>query len=184
MYKIIALVGQAGSGKDTIMKRVAECTPNLHEIVGVTTRPIRENEVDGINYFFLTPEQFGDKVLHGEMLEASTFRDWFYGTAYESLRSDCVNIGVFNPDSIESLMSHGDIELDIYYITATDKERMLRQLNREKEPDVHEIVRRFKADWMDFDVLDFDYTELPNNTYADLENAVNHIHNLYKGKIS
>lgn len=184
MYKIVALVGQAGSGKDTIMRKVLERTPNLHEIVSCTTRPMREGEVEGVNYFFMTPEVFGDKVVHNEMLEASCFNDWFYGTAYESLRSDCVNIGVFNPEGIESLLAHEDVEVDVFYIIASDKERLLRQLNREQNPDVHEIIRRFKADWLDFDVLDFEYEELYNNTLADLEFAVDHIHNLYKDKIN
>ena len=168
MYKIIAIIGEAGSGKDTIMKRVLEAAPHLHEIVSCTTRPPRDGEIDGVNYHFMSPECFGDKLLHGEMLEASCFNNWFYGTGYESLRSDCVNIGVFNPEGIDSMMAHGNIDLVVYYVRAKDKTRMLRQLNRENDPDVHEIVRRFKADWIDFEDLDFHYNEIWNEDEKDL----------------
>ena len=178
-YNIIALVGEAGSGKDTIMKRVLERSPHLHEIVSCTTRPPREGEVDGVNYHFMSPEVFGDKVIHGEMLEASCFNDWFYGTGYESLRSDCFNIGVFNPEGIESLLAHPGVAVDVYYVRATDKNRLLRQLNREVDPDVHEIIRRFKADMIDFEDLDFVHKILPNNNQDDLECSVKFLCNTY-----
>ena len=168
-YELLAICGKAGSGKDTLMQRVLACNPNLHEIVSCTTRPIRENEVDGVNYHFLTGTEFGDKVVAGEMLEATCFNDWFYGTSYDSLRSDCVNIGVFNPEGIDSVIAHKDIETVVFYVEADDKERLLRQLNREQHPDVHEIIRRFKADEEDFYDLDFHYNALTNNTAEDLE---------------
>ena len=161
-YKIIALMGQAGAGKDTILRRLIELEPDFHEVVSCTTRPMREGEVDGVNYHFLTGEQFADRVLMGEMLECCEFNEWFYGTGYESLRSDCINVGVFNPTGVESLLAHKDVDVQVFYVTASDKTRMLRQLNREENPDVHEIVRRFKADWMDFSDLDFDYIEIDN----------------------
>lgn len=172
MYKIIALIGKAGSGKDTMMHRVLERNPNLHEIVSCTTRPRREGEVEGVNYFYLTPEQFGDKVLHDEMLEATCFNDWFYGTSYESLRSDVVNIGVFNPAGIESLLGRRDVIVHVFYVTASPKNRLLRQLNREKDPDVDEIIRRYKADEQDFADLDFEYDVLYNEIYEDLNAGV------------
>lgn len=172
MYKIIALIGKAGSGKDTMMHRVLERNPNLHEIVSCTTRPRREGEVEGVNYFYLTPEQFGDKVLHDEMLEATCFNDWFYGTSYESLRSDVVNIGVFNPAGIESLLGRRDVVVHVFYITASPKNRLLRQLNREKDPDVDEIIRRYKADEIDFADLNFEYDVLYNEIYEDLNAGV------------
>ena len=172
MYKIIALIGKAGSGKDTMMHKVLERNPNLHEIVSCTTRPRREGEVEGVNYFYLTPEQFGDKVLHDEMLEATCFNDWFYGTSYESLRSDVVNIGVFNPAGIESLLGRPDVEVHVFYIIASAKDRLLRQLNREKDPNVDEIIRRYKTDEQDFADLDFEYNVLYNEIYEDLNAGV------------
>jgi guanylate kinase len=178
-YQIIALVGEAGSGKDTLLKKILSRCPHLHEIVSCTTRPPREGEVNGINYHFMSPEVFGDKVINGEMLEASCFNEWFYGTGYESLRSDCVNIGVFNPEGIESLLAHPGVAVDVYYIKATDKERLLRQLNREVNPDVQEIIRRFKADMIDFEDLNFTHFELPNNNQEDLEYSVNYICDIY-----
>lgn len=172
MYKIIALIGKAGSGKDTMMHRVLERNPNLHEIVSCTTRPRREGEVEGVNYFYLTPEQFGDKVLHDEMLEATCFNDWFYGTSYESLRSDVTNIGVFNPAGIESLLGRRDVIVHVFYVVASPKDRLLRQLNREKDPDVDEIIRRYKADEIDFTDLGFEYEVLYNEIYEDLNAGV------------
>ena len=172
MYKIIALMGKAGSGKDTMMHRLIEANPNLHEIVSCTTRPRREGEVEGVNYFYLTPEQFGDKVLHDEMLEATCFNDWFYGTSYESLRSDVFNVGVFNPTGIDSLLGRRDVEVHVFYVTAPAKTRLLRQLNRENNPDVDEIIRRYKTDEADFSDLDFPYTILENEIYEDLNAGV------------
>ena len=172
-YEMIAICGKAGSGKDTIMHRVVEAMPQLHEIVSCTTRPMREGEADGVNYYYLTGEQFAEKVMAGEMLEATCFNDWFYGTSYDSLRSDCVNIAVFNPEGIDSVMAHkNNIELVVFYIEADDKIRLIRQLNREEHPDVHEIIRRFGADEIDFEDLDFHYNALTNNTPDDLEYCV------------
>lgn len=168
-YKIIAICGKAGSGKDTILQRVVAACPQLHEIVSCTTRPMREGEANGINYFYLTGEQFGEKVLRGEMLEATCFNDWFYGTSYDSLRSDCVNIAVLNPEGIDSIATHKNIEMVVFYVKAKDKTRLLRQLNRETDPDVYEIIRRFRADELDFEDLDFHHNVLTNETKEDLD---------------
>jgi len=104
------------------------------------------------------------------MLECTVFNDWFYGTSYESVRSDCINIGVFNPTGVESLVARPDVDVQIIRVIAKDKTRLLRQLNREDSPDVREIVRRFNADWMDFDGIenDFKYIEINNDEGADI----------------
>lgn len=172
MYKIIAIMGEAGSGKDSVMQGVLKEVPELHEVISCTTRPIREGEAEGVNYYYMTPEAFGDKVLHNEMLECTVFNDWFYGTSYESLRSDALNIGVFNPTGVESLLERHDVETSIYWIVTSDKQRLLRQLNREEHPDVNEIVRRFGTDKHDFADIDFAPRVLYNETQADFYKCV------------
>lgn len=176
MYNIIALMGEAGSGKDRTMQAVLKANPNLHEIISCTTRPKRQGEAHGVNYFYYTPEQFGQKVLDGEMLECTVFNDWFYGTSYESVRSDgVINIGVFNPTGVESLLARPDCNVIVFWVQTNDKIRLLRQLNREEDPDVREVVRRFQADYNDFEDIDFNYIGLINNTPSDLEDNVKEI---------
>ena len=177
MYKIIAIMGEAGTGKDSLMQEILKLKPEFHEIISCTTRPMRQGEAEGVNYYYYTPEYFGDRVLHDEMLECTVFNDWFYGTSYDSVRSDCVNIGVFNPTGVESLLARPDVDVKVVRVVAEDKTRLLRQLNREKWPDVREIVRRFNADWMDFEGIDDDIPSLKifNGEGANLTTCANHV---------
>ena len=159
IYTIIALMGKAGSGKDTIMRALLKqpAFKDAVPIISCTTRPIRDNEKDGIDYHFLTKEQFTNKILSGEMLEATVFNDWCYGTSLDNLAPDKVNIGVFNPEGVGLLRDRSNINLKLIYIEAKDKDRLMRQLNREKDPDIHEIIRRYSADEMDFSEEEIQY---------------------------
>ena len=160
-YTIIALMGKAGSGKDTIMKALLKqpAFQKAASIISCTTRPMREYEKDGVDYHFLTKEQFTDKILSGDMLEATVFNDWCYGTSLENLSKDKVNIGVFNPEGVGLLRDRDNIKLTLIYIEARDKDRLIRQLNREDNPDVHEIIRRYSTDEMDFAEEEIEYLE-------------------------
>ena len=69
-------------------------------------------------------------------------------------------------------MTHSNIYIVVYYVRASAKNRLLRQLNREKNPDVDEIIRRYSTDNADFDDLPFHYNEIENNNHHDLEHNV------------
>ena len=99
MYKILAVIGESGSGKDTIVKEVVRKQP-LHKIIPCTSRPIRENEIDGVNYHFYTIEDFQEKIEKGEILEHAVFNNWYYGTSFDSLSEEKINIGAFNPSAV------------------------------------------------------------------------------------
>lgn len=171
MYNIIALIGEAGTGKDTIMKKLLEKYPGyFHEIISHTTRPIREGEVDGVNYHYITDAEFLDLMANNQMLESSEFNHWFYGTSLTACSEGKINIGVFNPEGIRSLQARDDVWVKVYRITTFPKERLLRQLNREENPNVNEIIRRYRTDLTDFteDKLTFSYTIVENNDKEDL----------------
>ena len=96
------------------------------------------------------------------MLEAAVFNNWCYGTSFDSLRINDINIGVFNPTGIETMNSLKNVDLTVYYVRASDKTRLKRQLDREENPDIDEIIRRYHTDKEDFYDLDFNYIELIN----------------------
>lgn len=147
--KIVAIMGKSASGKDTLAGHLKRINTNLNAIVSCTTRPKRDYETNGIDYHFYTNEEMAEKVFNGDMLECTVFNDWVYGTSIQSLDKDKINIGVFNPEGVESLREAG---LDVYciYVECNDKERLIRSLNREVNPDVDEIVRRYGTDAKDF----------------------------------
>ena len=145
--KVFAFVGKSGAGKDYCAKKlVADYSDTMHFIVSSTTRPKRDYEVEGVDYHFLTEKEFAAS----RFLESTNFNNWHYGTRYEDLDPDRINVGVFNPTGLKSLSAQDDIELTIVYVQASDKTRLLRQLNREANPNVKEIVRRFSTDEADF----------------------------------
>lgn len=150
-YLVIALVGKAGVGKDTLAQDLVDDNKDWNPIISCTTRPPRENEKDGIAYHFLTNEEFTQKVLNGDMLEATCFNGWHYGTMKSSLQPG-VNVGVFNPEGFDCLaeMPIEEVRVHGYLIECDDKTRLLRQLNREEHPDVNEIIRRWLTDDEDF----------------------------------
>lgn len=150
-YKIIAICGKSAAGKDTLLHKMVECRSDIHEIVSCTTRPPREGEQHGINYFFCSPDEFKAKYYNNELLEVSEFRGWGYGTSLDGLDASKINVGVFNPTGIFNLMNDERVDLFVIQVIATDKIRLLRSLRREENPDVDEIVRRYLTDKEDFE---------------------------------
>lgn len=161
--KILALFGESGAGKDTIQRWIVSNIPGTKGIVSCTTRPKRDYEIDGKDYHFISNEKFAEKVLDGTMLEATSFNGWHYGTSLEELSETDINIGVFNIQGIECLLEDPRIHVEPVYILVRDKERLIRILNREEEPNCLEVCRRFQTDYQDFADIPFDYKGILNN---------------------
>ncbi len=66
---LVVLAGPAGVGKSTVVRRLKDEVPDLYFSVSMTTRQPRPGEVEGHDYFFVTPEQFQQRIDAGEMLE-------------------------------------------------------------------------------------------------------------------
>lgn len=79
--KLIIVSAPSGSGKSTIIGKIMETYENLHFSISATSRPPRGTEQNGVEYFFLSPEEFKQKIENNEFIEyEEVYPDKFYGT--------------------------------------------------------------------------------------------------------
>lgn len=83
---LVVLSGPSGVGKGTVCAALRECSPDLVYSVSATTRSPRQGEVDGVNYFFKSKEEFLEMIEQGELLEWAKYVDNYYGTPSEFVR--------------------------------------------------------------------------------------------------
>ena len=160
MGRIFCLMGKSSSGKDTLYKMLRERYPELCAVVPYTTRPIRENESDGVEYFFVDNRTFHELEAQGRVIESRSYDTkcgvWTYFTADDGqidLKGhDYLMIGTLV--SFEALKAYfGEENVVPVYIEIDDGIRLGRALEREqrqKEPKYAEMCRRFLADSEDF----------------------------------
>lgn len=163
-YKIVALFGEAGSGKDYIQKKMMKTDfgkENLSEIISCTTRPPREGEIDGVHYHFKSSQS---EFFSVPLIECACFRKWWYGTSIDHLDKNKINIGVFNIKGINEILENEDVDCLPIRIYCYNKLRLIRQLTRERNPDCMEICRRFQTDYKDFSNISFEYKGVLNDT--------------------
>lgn len=123
---------------------------SVNNIVSDTTRPPRIYEKNNIDYNFLTETEFHNKINYEKYLEYSCFNGWFYGTDYNAIDPDCINIGIFNVDGISNLVIHqNEYEIFCIYLKCNLYNRIKRSIEREK-CFKKEYIRRIFADNKDF----------------------------------
>jgi guanylate kinase len=89
MDNIIIFSAPSGSGKTTIINNLLKIFPKLEFSVSATNRSPRDNESNGVNYYFLSPEEFKDKISNEEFLE---WEEVYGGTMYGTLQSEIKRI--------------------------------------------------------------------------------------------
>lgn len=90
--KIIIFSAPSGSGKSTIINFLMQQNLNLAFSISATSRPPRGTERHGVEYFFLTPEDFRQRIANGEFLEyEEVYKDRFYGTLKEQVEKQLEN---------------------------------------------------------------------------------------------
>lgn len=184
---IIAICGKSASGKDTLAKAFQKSGYGFANIVSDTTRPPRQGEVDGINYNFILPREFRERMRQEKYLEFSEFRGWYYGTNKQSVCGE-VNIGVFNIDGIVSLLQFSrkdEYTVVPVYLKINVFTRLYRSIKREHKITL-EMIRRVFADWFDFIDVDLWLERFPQymvvknlKTIRDYDNLTQHIVDTY-----
>ncbi len=161
MGKIFCLMGKSACGKDTIYKQIlsAQNLP-LKTLIPYTTRPIRDGERNGVEYYFLTDEEQQVLERQGKIIELRAYHTvhglWKYFTVNDHqldlANHDYLIIGTL--ESYARLQEYFGIDrLVPLYIDLEPGERLQRALDRERiqtEPKYAELCRRFLADEADF----------------------------------
>lgn len=92
MSKLFVISGSSGVGKGTVINRFLEKHPEFKLSISCTTRKIREGEKEGINYFFLSEDEFKKCIENNEFLEWAKFSGNSYGTK-KTFVEKCMNAG-------------------------------------------------------------------------------------------
>ena len=161
MGRIYYLLGKSATGKDTLYKEILKRRPKLRTVTMYTTRPNREGETDGVEYFFTGREELERQLASGKVIESRTYQTiagpWTYYTVDDGQfdvadDESCLMIGTL--ESYEKMCAYFEAgKMVPVYIEVPDGIRLLRAVKREenqKRPNYREVCRRYLADEKDF----------------------------------
>ena len=173
---IIVLVGKTASGKTTVANELCK-NHHYKRIVTYTTRPMRENEVQDVDYHFISDEQFNEMVKNNEFTEYKHYNTahgvWSYGsvvTFEQELSDDCYVI-ILTPQGLRDLSKK--ISRYIAFYLNVSLESQLERLKKRGDEE-QQIIKRLQNDAKDFEnVLDIvDYGFFTDSTFSSPQEIV------------
>lgn len=173
---MIILVGASASGKSVVVKKMTELY-GIEKVVTYTTRPMRTGEANGIDYHFISKEDFISKKEKDFFLETAFYNNNYYGTAFEDITSNKALI--VEPSGANVYYDKLKENVFIVYLKASPEIRKKRMIERGDSLEV--IEKRMKGDIDYFDMGKFKKIHL----FVDTENitidqVANIIYNDYK----
>ena len=137
---VFVISGPSGSGKGTVVEELRKICPDVGVSVSATTRAPREGEVDGVNYHYMTREQFKELLEKGEILEHTEYNGNFYGTLKKEAQKiidggkDLIlEIEVDGGSQVKKLMGDDCVLIMLLAPNAAEQERRLRDRKTEDE---------------------------------------------------
>lgn len=163
MRKIFVIMGKASTGKDTLVK-MASKRLEIPMALSFTTRPKRTGEKEGVEYSFISDDEFWDLYNSKSLAEYTSYEvasgeTWHYGFTREELEKAEYVLVIVNPDGFKQISElYGDKVCSIL-IDAPADVRIKRYLDRDTitETKAEECCRRFLADQKDFKGITTNY---------------------------
>lgn len=148
---MVVILGESCSGKSTLQKYLVESNGKYKKAVSYTTRPMRNGEVDGIDYHFISDKKFDKREKNGFFAEHSSYRGWRYGVSKEDCKQENL-VAVLTPAGFRKLKQLG-YDITSVYLYVDRRSRLISNLLR--GDDIDESIRRNLSDVGQFDgVLD------------------------------
>ena len=183
---MVILSSPSGVGKTTITKKIQQKYQSFKISVSHTTRQPRSNEVDGVDYFFVSKEKFKDLIKKDKFYEYAKIFENYYGTLKESVNKTILkNDILFDIDwqGTKQLSKFSNLNLIKIYLI-TDKKELKQRLIKRNQNSEEEIEKRFKA--YDDDIThwsDYDYVIINKNLEVCFK-QIEEIINSYKNKFN
>ena len=179
---MVVLSSPSGAGKTTITKKIQQKFNSFKISVSHTTRKPRPNEVDGIDYNFVTKETFENLIKDKKFYEHAKIFDNYYGTTKENVdKLITTNDIIFDIDwqGNKQLCNFKNLNLIKIYITTTNKKELKLRLlkrNQDSKQEVEKRLKSFEEDTKHWN--DYDYIVVNKN----LENCFRHIVDIIKSQ--
>lgn len=175
---MLILIGASASGKTEIAKQLIR-EFEFKKVITYTTRPIRKNEVNHVDYHFLSPEIFEQKEANHFFIETAQYGDYKYGTAFQDILPDTVLI--VEPNGANNIYQKIKNKA-VYVLLETDEDvRLSRMISRGDH--MSDIQKRIQTDRNTFSLSKLTYIDyiVSTNKHTTKELA-NRIYQLYKAK--
>ena len=172
---LVILSGVAGAGKDTIKKELIKRMENVESLPSYTSRPIREGDVEGGTYHFISREEFETMIENEEFYEYDIHHNQYYGTSRkllnDKIKSGKIIVKDIDVNGTEHLIEllGNDTRVVTIFLRVPKEELRHRLENRVDKPSPQEIILRLnRFDYEESRINLYDYV-LKNN---DLEKTV------------
>ena len=166
------IVGASCAGKSTIERKLTE--HGLKRIISYTSRAIRKNETNHVDYHFLTKEEFEQKLSEGFFAEHSVYNSWNYGIASEDCHDDA--IAVVETSGMRQLKANKNLNVKSFCIETDERSRVIRMMKR--SDNIMESFRRVISDQGMFSGIEYEVDYVIPNPDGELDLAVEKIVNI------
>ena len=176
---MVILSSPSGAGKTTITKKLQQKYQTFKISVSHTTRKPRPNEVDGVDYYFVSHDKFKKLIEEGKFYEHAKIFDNYYGTLKNSVdelfkKNDII----FDIDwqGTKQLSKFKNLNLIKIYLIPPSKNELKERLIKRNQDSYQEVERRFKAydddvqHWKDYDYVIIN--ENLENCYQQIEKII------------
>ena len=176
---MVILSSPSGAGKTTITKKIQQKYQSFKISVSHTTRKPRPNEVDGVDYYFISHEKFKKLISEGKFYEYAKIFDNYYGTLKENVdKMIKKNDIIFDIDwqGTQQLSKFKNLKLIKIYLIPPNKNELKERLIKRNQDSPQEVERRFKAydkdvqHWQDYDYIIIN--ENLENCYKQIEDII------------
>jgi guanylate kinase len=182
--RIIVISAPSGAGKTSIIKKILNEFPELVFSISATTRKKRDNEKEGVDYFFISVEDFEKKIAIGDFVEFEKVYDYYYGT-YRSFIDDNISEGkpVLLEVDVKGALTLKKIypEAVLIYILPPSLEILIERLKKRQTEDEKDFKKRIERAKMELSLKDkFDYFVINkdlNNAILEVKEIINKILN-------